>query len=219
MPLAPRRNHATAVTDDELILLDALFNKDLSLRHLQREDLRIHGFTRRTHHLSNRALKSTIERWLGAGILRLEVLEWMNGETYYGLTPLGGALWEAERTPDWRRYAHVNVRWDQPETRDSLTPISVFSPSKSIGRKYLESRCRLLGDEVDWSTLKAYRRRGYINIPWKRFPYFIEWRSLATDRSDEMRLKDFVLSAGEEACRDWWTNAEELQRFLAPRDT
>lgn len=95
--------------------------------------------------------------------------------------------------------------------------LRVCSPSKAVGRRYLERCGRRGGGPVALASLRSFRRRGSLPyLPWKRFAYFVEWQIRATDY-DFFGIPNCAWDwEREEKARVWWSDVDELQRFLPP---
>jgi hypothetical protein len=97
----PYRTGTTWLTDDQLVLLDVLFNGGTWLRLLGREHFLEQWNLGYAHGLDDATLECNI-RWLWEhGVVERE----RDGEhTWFRMTPDGGDLWSRERRPVWERY-------------------------------------------------------------------------------------------------------------------
>ena len=107
------RTGRTRLTDDELMLFDALFSMWVAPDSLRRQHFREFHNLPYEHGLDDTALGQTLSRLRAAGLVRRKrtrvaatgrVLIWL------GLTTKGGALWTRERRPDWSRY-RTDASW------------------------------------------------------------------------------------------------------------
>ena len=64
----PKRTHATLLTDDELILLDVMFDCSAPLRML-RQSMLLDHWNRDPHNLDDHQLRDTMDQFCEAGIL------------------------------------------------------------------------------------------------------------------------------------------------------
>ncbi|MEX0702609.1 MAG: hypothetical protein WD069_10985 [Planctomycetales bacterium] len=67
----PRRTNATTLTDDELLLLDVLFDGGAPSRLLRRESFAVQ-WNRESHDLDDDRLRETLQRFVDSGRLIVE---------------------------------------------------------------------------------------------------------------------------------------------------
>jgi hypothetical protein len=206
MPCKLRRTGVTSLSDDELILLDVLFGGFAPLRLLRRSTF-VDQWACPSHSLGDEELADTVNRFCETGILASEPFpsEANVHHISFGPTAHGGALWEAERTPIWDRYACESYggRTDSAG-RDT---VRIYALSASV-----RDDCWRIGGEVGmWSS--DVRRVRFVQIPkyplihWKEFPQTYVAVGKIRDRLD----CDW---SAYDARRTWWRDVEELQKFL-----
>jgi hypothetical protein len=91
----PFRTNKTWLTDDQLVLLDVLFDKDTPFWLLRREDFLERVNLGYAHSLDDGELHANLR-----GLVEHEVLtaECDGGETYFRMTAGGGELWSQEHS-------------------------------------------------------------------------------------------------------------------------
>src|SRR5438128_2599738 len=94
-----KRTGETALTDEQLILLDVMFNCRASFQALCHDHF--HERWCHSHHLDHTNLQETLNGLCQAGILQTHTT---SEATYFSFTSQGGKLWELERMPVWSRY-------------------------------------------------------------------------------------------------------------------
>jgi hypothetical protein len=201
MRIHPKRTYATDLTEDELTLLDVLFDGGASFHLLRRSDFS-EQWNHLSHGLDDGELQTTLDRLCGNQIL--ELVDARN-RPYYRLTRTGGELWEQERTPVWERYAterYGNTTSDTPT-------VSVCAVSPHIRDEFWSIGSRI----AMWapaSRVRFGRITNHVLIPWKVFPsVYIAVAHLTGDgwsvgwsESEFNRL------------RTWWRSVLELQKFV-----
>jgi hypothetical protein len=145
-----------------------------------------------------------MNRFCGANILAPEPDAWRDGVClYYSLTPHGGKLWEAERTPIWDRYATERYG----EDASGRQTVSICALSANIRDDFwrIGNEARMWGNDVGRVRFWAISR--HVLIPWKNFPRIYVAVALIRWCCD----CDWSIY---ESRRTWWRNVEELQKFL-----
>jgi len=194
-----RRTHATALTDDELYLLDVMFNGGVRFRHVRREVFGDH-WNCQSHGMDDDQLRETLNRWVESRFLTARSSD---GDTYFYLTSDGGRQWEMERLPAWNRYVQA---W--------VTETHSGRPCVSIAASTPETRddCWTVGREVGmWAysngRMKTATVENHALISWKPFlPVYILVAAL-DDWDSEV---DWV---GWERQRTFWRNVKENAKF------
>ena len=134
------------------------------------------SLNKKGHGLTRDALIETLHRLIGSGLIyaenkvdapistseeierALDEPRWSIGSsvdrrtiTYYGLTPEGGAQWEAFAAPDWQRYIDASSRL----TDDGRGIIwEVICVDKAWLEGYFESKCLYEPAEVSLATVE-----------------------------------------------------------------
>ncbi|SFJ11692.1 hypothetical protein [Planctomicrobium piriforme] len=96
-----RRTGKTELTDDELILLDILFDGRVRQRMLRRKYFQ-EQWNYQPHNLDDDELLVTLKKLVDSGFLEITDEQ---SDIIYAMTPLGGQKWESERLPVWHRFA------------------------------------------------------------------------------------------------------------------
>lgn len=207
--MPPFRTHATWLSDDDLILLDVMFDGSamasmLGARHfLDQWNMPPHG-------LSDEQLQCRL-RWLCEHGVLDSIAD--DDGTRLQITAAGGELWSRERCPVWERYCTEKYR----TTRQGLTLMTVVAVSPEVRDDFL----RL------WLYYPARRRTATIAdvglIPWRPFGRLYVGMATyqeITDWSCDEHSEVIEACRGystrlEEGCT-WWRTVGELQRFVKP---
>lgn len=204
----PYRTGKTWLTDDQLILLDVLFDKSTSLRLLRRESFMEQWNLEYTHALDDAALECNI-RWLCEhGILEPEH---DGGRTRLQMTRDGGELWSQERCPVWERYCIERYT----TTARGRTLMSVMAVSAKVRDDFLDM----------WPQYPARRRTAVITdrplIEWHPFARIYvgvatykeprQWAPAEYTIWAEQHRQHWAMLERE---RSWWRCVPELQRFV-----
>ena len=204
----PYRTGKTWLTDDQLVLLDVLFDGGASLRFLRRENFLERLNLGYAHALDDPALECNI-RWLCEhGVLEPHR---RGGGTYFRMTRDGGELWSRERCPVWERYC--TERYTTTSRGRALMSVMAVSP---------EVRDHFL---VLWPMYPARRKTAVISyrrlIGWYPFPRV--YVGIATyEERQKWTPAEYAVRAEQnrqhwamlERERSWWRCVPELQRFL-----
>jgi hypothetical protein len=192
------------LTDDQLILLDALFYAPTSAGLLRRDGFHHQWNFGYAHALDDAELDCHL-RWLCEhGVLERET----DAESVrVALTAYGGELWSQERCPAWERFCKERYA----TTSRGRTRMTVLAASPEIRDDFL----RL------WPPTPARFRKAAIDglplIDWHPFPRLFV--GVATyEEQLEFNLADYAEDCQRhttvERERSWWRNVSELQRFV-----
>ena len=124
-------------------------------------------WNRPSHKLDDDQLCDTLSRFCEANVLASEPDTWRE-ETcvLYGLTPHGGELWEAERTPVWDRYAMDQYRQERLGRQTML--------ACALSANVCDDFWRIGGEARMWSSdvgrVRFWKISRHVLIPWKSFP-------------------------------------------------
>jgi hypothetical protein len=204
----PYRTGATWLSDDELVLLDAMFRNGAARWHLSRENYLIQFNFGYTYSLGDDALDEALWRLTSRRVLKPEPSVPL---VYYRMTPHGGDLWSLERCPVWERF----VTGRHTETRPGRGWQAVVAGSAKVRDHFLTL----------WSDCPVRTRTATLaDIPiagWRSFPVghygavvyeeprdlppeqFMAW--LHSHRRHEERV---------ERERSWWWDVRDLQKFV-----
>lgn len=202
----PYRTNATWLTDDDLILLDVLFDGGATFRLLRRSVFRDQWNLGYSHRLNDDELHRRLAWLCERGVLETTV---DTDGTFFDLTAAGGKLWSEERCPVWERYCAVQRTTELPSKGRTVLAAIAVSPQILDEFLRLVPRCRV-------------RRRtaivpgdGY--LPWLRFPRlylgivaYSEWTPEEYSDRDQRYLEHRTRLELE---RSWWGDIKELQRF------
>ena len=170
------RTGRTRLTDDELMLFDALFSVCVAPDSLRRQDFREFHNLPYEHGLDDTALEQTLSRLRAARLVRRKrthvpatgrVLIWL------GLTAKGGALWTRERRPEWARYC-ADASW--PTRGADQWVLSVQSPTLRTARAFLATATDCGLYDADPREAVVRRREGRPLMPWRVFATVYELR-------------------------------------------
>jgi hypothetical protein len=204
----PFRTYRTGLADEQLILLDVLFDVGASFELLREEGFQEQWNLVYSHGLDDRSLRSHL-RWLSEhGALEIGS---HSGRPLYRMTPAGGELWSQERCPVWERYCLDRYK----TTSKGRTLMSVMAVSPHVRDSFLAL----------WPLYPARRRAATITDPglirWHPFPRlyvgvatYHEPHEWTPDEYavwvEQYRQHQAVL----ERERSWWRCVPELQRFV-----
>lgn len=204
----PYRTRTTWLTDQQLILLDVMFDFSVRFRNLRDGDFREQWNVGYSHGLTDDELRCQL-RWLCEhGVLETYLAD---DGTRYRMTPSGLELWSKERSPVWSRYC----RSSQKTTLRGRTLLSVTAASS-----------RVRDDFLAWMVRYPARYRTItINdfglIRWHSFDRL--YVGLATyDEVREWTPEEYAVLVEEHRQwqsemhlrRNWWRTVGELQRFV-----
>jgi len=205
----PPRTGSTRLTDDELLLFDALFDVRLPLAALEREEFAALNLPY-SHHLDASELQRTVQAFADARWVRVTP----NGRRpdlgpWIALTPAGGALWEVERRPDWDCFC---IDFSGPEGSRGRWMLRVRSPLASVAEQFLDAAiaCGLYVPRPGRIARRDVRAR---MVPWKPLQALAEIRMPLRSADQVSRLVDW---RRYEATRSWWRSIQELVRREAP---
>lgn len=112
--MAMKRTQATSLTDDQLILLDVLFEGGRTPAWLLRKDVFHDQWLHFPHEFEQHQLVAVLDQMVQDGVLASSICQ-DEGRFFnmpcYQMTRLGGELWSSERKADWSRYA--TERYDE----------------------------------------------------------------------------------------------------------
>jgi len=109
----PIRTHKTDLSDDALLLLDAIihFNGWVADQMIQ-EDYSFHMNVGYSHSLADEEITQVLENLREIGVLRKVEQEHDDGDAWFA-TELGGHVWESERQPIWDKFV-VDCQYSAP---------------------------------------------------------------------------------------------------------
>ena len=204
----PFRTRSTSICDDDLILLDVLFDGAASTRLLRRDVFHWQWNLGYSHNLTDNELRSHLLKLCELGVIKTTV---SGTRICFQLTALGRDLWSQERCPDWSRFCRERYR----EISQGRTLMSVVAVSTEIRDDFL--RVRLMNP--------ARRRTARISdfglVPWKPFGQLQVGMATYVEQHqwtlEELSVQEALLREYRtrlERERTWWRTVPELQRFV-----
>ena len=202
------RSNSTSLSDNELLILDVIFDGGATPSMLRQQHF-VEQWSAPSHSLSDDELKSTLRR-----LLKSDVLESRSHSSgrYVAMTPAGGKLWSAERCPVWNRYCTDRY----PAVIRDRVIMSVTAVAASVRDDFL----RL------WPENRARLKRVTIRDPgmiaWHPFPNVHVGLASYADQPDSMSPDEYHLWVDKhrahiervESERTWWRTVRELQKFV-----
>jgi hypothetical protein len=202
------RTHTTNLTDDELLLLDVMFNV-VVIPPMLRQCNFTPQFNLSSHSINDASLDLTLSRFSEDGIIQT-LGDRFRGHQYISLTKLGGELWSSERCPVWEWYCSTRETGSIPDK----SFISIMAVTSEIRDDFLRisfpDPIRVKRSEIRDSGLISWEsfNRLHVGIACLHEPQEIppeqieQWHR---SRHDHMIMVD------EE--RTWWRTARELHKF------
>ena len=135
MTIRPYRSYLTEMTDDELLLADALALVGWFWRDAFRQkEYAFHLNLPYSHRIADHCLEGVLTNLCNRGWFALVEGDERRKEQRYRLTPKGGALWEIERKPIWPLYCVAGLS----EGDDGKAFCCVTSYDKDVGEQYVK---------------------------------------------------------------------------------
>jgi hypothetical protein len=214
----PRRTNATNLSDDELLLFDFLFDKNLSFHHLRIEHYSFHMNCLYSHSLNDADLELTLASLVARGLLnckvgkiwRIETREYVDGKIY-ALTESGGHLWELERLPDWDRYLTTS-QWMLGTNNRGM--IRIVCPNEEIGRLCMGAMFAA-GLIAPIGRIRVRNIWDAMLLPWKTFGKVKSIRCKTSDNANDAMFPSLWNVYNARRC--WWRDIAELDT-LANRE-
>lgn len=206
----PSRTFKSDLSDDLLLIFDALFDCNDTLPSLLRENYGSFHNVPYTHNLDDREVEEAVRELMSAGLLASRVRRGLKrSTTFYGLTEAGGRLWEVEREPRWDRFCKD---FHGPDEGGGPVWMEVLSPSEGTLWEFLDvtRRCHFGLGQIDPSGANVTRHADYRLVPWKTFPAVYELRAPVTE--ERVNITDWGVY---ERGRTWWRCIMELGGLAA----
>jgi hypothetical protein len=203
-----KRTRKTNLIEEELLILDVLFDASDTFEALVRENYASSHNLPYTHSLDAGSLRALIDKLMRNGIVQSHTSGPSN-RLFYGLTEAGGKLWEVERAPDWERYCADSSTLD--ETGKWI--LSVESPSITTAKAFVTCAkdCLLYRFNEDDIRTKTRIEDKISTVEWRAFPSVCSI-SVRTYPLPEINLVDWNTY---ESHRTWWRGLTELAKFQA----
>lgn len=209
MKTIPFRTNETKLADNELLLLDVMFNLAVVPPMLRQCNFQ-HQFKLPPHSIDDASLKLTLSRFTDDGIIQA-IDDWFfRGHQYISLTQHGAELWSSERCPVWEQHcstrqtgsipekSFMSIQAVTPEIRDDFLRIRFQDPIRI-------KRTTICGDGMLW---------------WKSFDRlhvglacFDEHHGIPPEQLGQWAesQREHMMMIEQE--RTWWQSARELQKF------
>lgn len=201
-----RRTNKTSWTNEELLIVDVLFDSSDTFESLLKENYAGWHNLPYSHSLEDDSLRDMLNELIHNGILTSSTAEHGN-KTFYALTEAGGKLWEAERAPDWERYCTDSSKVGE----NNRWMLSVESPSMMTVKSFVEcaKSCRLYEFKQEEIRTITLRDEKLSTIYWRTFlticSIFVPTHPLP--EINKVDWKEY------EHKRTWWRSLTELAKF------
>ncbi|MBI5928626.1 MAG: hypothetical protein HY862_04915 [Chloroflexi bacterium] len=208
MKKQPSRTYATNLSDDELILLDALYAGSIEFAGLLAENFREATELDYVHHFSYEELVQVVDGMVGRGVMDLLRMadDDEDEDIRVGLTGAGGGLWEQEREPDWQRYCVYFMGTEMDLDGNEVWFAEVQSPTFDTAAEFLEVAIESgLFPEVDLEQMEIQEYVGENLVGWRSFEVVLVLR-VPCGAVEEDTPVDWDLY---EEKRTWWTDLME----------
>jgi hypothetical protein len=198
-----KRTFSTSLSNDELILFDALFDVWDTPESLLPENFATAFNLAYTHDLDGAGVRTTIQGLIERGLIQCRVERTPTKEIMWlALTAAGGELWALEREPVWERFCQ-DASWPA-EPCDGSWTVCVRSPSLETARAFLETSIRCGLYDVSPQHITEVTTEEAL-IPWRGFSIVYELRApLAPPESVDVDWARY------ERERRWWRTVSEL---------
>lgn len=203
------RTHLTSLTDDELSLLDVMFDCSVTPPMLRQCNF-IPQFNVAPHSLDDSSVKSVLRRFVREKVIKpLEFTR--HGHRYITMTEYGASLWTKERCPIWERYCM--------DREGSTIRGKIFTSVRAVSPAIRDDWLRIAVRDSIRVRRATIRDNGL--IPWRSFGS-LHVGLVASLSSDEIHatelerwIQDFTEhSSLVERERTWWRSVKELQKFM-----
>ena len=151
-----------------------------------------------THQHIERALNEP--GWQVDPVEQIDPVDWRT-ITYYGLTPEGGAQWEAFAAPDWEKYIDASSRLT--DDRKGIT-WEVMCADKAWLERYFESMCFYHPQDVSLATVEWDYIAPWEATYWKQLEDGHRVRFQEQDETEAQNAKLYPLPKPEYFRSDWY---------------
>ena len=201
-----KRTYQTNVSDEELLILDVLFDARDTFESLAKENYATWHNLPYSHNLEVGDLTNLINRLLGDGIISFHTSNPGN-KVFYGLTEAGGKAWEVERVPDWERYCT-----DYSTVNEAgHWMLFVESPSLATAKAFMDcaTHCHLYQFNPNAIRISTIIEEKSSTIYWKAFPtaYSMSVTTYPLAETNRVDWNEY------ESRRSWWRTLTELAKF------
>jgi hypothetical protein len=204
----PNRTRTTFLSDDELMIFDAIFDCFQDAANLTSFAYPYQLNLSYTHSLNDNELASFLSAALASGLVwRKTNIHSGKQFEYFSLSSEGGALWEQERLPNWERYVTTSQR------ELGLFPTGsqrICGANESICRQFAGA----LFDAGSVTPIGPIRTRTAYNVrlvPWRDFERVCLLRFPTKDSvHDSLRYTDWK---AYNSSRGGWRSLSEIQHY------
>jgi hypothetical protein len=206
----PFRTGATDLSQDNLLLLDVLFDGGAPIRLLRREGF-VEQWMSCPHNLDDSQLRAELRAMCDHGLLCPDANS--RGEQCVVMTEHGGDLWSQERCPAWDRYLIDCYR----ETIQGVPYVSIKATSAAIAYDMLRFGGPCGNWILDGVRVRKFKIRNHHLIPWRSFPHLyvlvaMNYAESDSYFSDPTTYRQHLDGLAQQ--RTWWRSVRELQKFL-----
>lgn len=203
-----KRTNRTNLLDEELLILDILFDSSDTFEALVKENYASWHNLPYTHTLEAAALRELIDKLIREGVITSRV--WGPGyRLFYTLTEAGGKLWELERAPDWERYCTDSSTVDD----NGNWTLSIESPLLTTAKEFVDCarHCLLYRFHPDEMSTTTRTEAKISTVEWKVFPTVgaLSVRTYPLPEANHADWNEY------ENRRTWWRGLVELAKFQA----
>ena len=195
-----RRHHTSSLTDDEVILLDPMFDSPHRPRALYRANYQDLFNTPYCHRLNDSDVDAALVKLCEAGLVSYS-------DERYGFTAAGGLLWEGERRPPWSMFCSES---EGCENDDDVWDVELVAVSRDLGQQFLRT-AQMYGRYADVSMASLSWS------PVERSPIYWKHDLAAWHTRFSSRVGDRWDHDGFFSVRGWWSSIGNLNRHLSPR--
>ena len=204
----PYRTNTTWLSDDDLIILDVIFDGGVPFQLLRQKNFQDVWNLTFSHNLADDELRWRLRRLCDRDVVGTERYD---ERTFFCMTSIGGDLWSQERCPVWERFCSDRYR----TTSQGRTMMSVVAVSAKIRDDFVSL----------WPMYPARRRTATIGdcglVPWRSFHQlhvgvatYVEEHEWSRDEFEVWIHRDREHETLLERERSWWRDVSELQRFV-----
>ncbi len=205
MKRKPKRSYETDLSDDDLILLDAILVGNFFVEDLFRANFKETTDFDYCHTLSDEAVIKTIDTFA----MRKFVILRRNTDNKFSiaLNDAGMKVWDDERHPDWDAYCNHQMAIDVDEDGNEIWSVTAYSPSLELVDEFMDAaiECHLLFD-VQRDQKKVEHLTDVIWWGWVEFPNFYHVTFPCGPIDEEVEVNWDLY----EKHRTWWSDPMEL---------
>src|SRR5215216_1219824 len=162
-----KRTSKTNLTDEELLVLDVLFDSSDIFESLVKENYGSWHNLPYSHGMEAEILRNLVDKLICNGIITSQTSSPRN-KVFYALTEAGGKLWEAERAPNWERYCTDSSTQEE----NGNWTLVVESPSVATAKAFVDCAddCLLYRFNRDEIKMTTSIEQSLSTVYWRAFP-------------------------------------------------